>query len=146
MKGVMMSNFEVFSRRGTVRANDLWVTMQRHGTLSLNIAAFAALGEPEAVELLFDPQAHVIGLRAAVLSCPDAYRVRRQSSGSGFIVSGRAFTRHYKIPTDQARRYKASMNDGVLIVSQSDSGGPSCLIEKPDLSSNHPRQTLEVAL
>jgi hypothetical protein len=92
------------------------VTVQRHGLLTLNQAAYAELDAPEAVELLYARRERVIGLRAAAASAPDAYRVRKSGVGAGFLVSGRAFTRHYGIPTDVGRRYRATMIDDVLTV------------------------------
>ncbi|MFN8664883.1 MAG: hypothetical protein U0075_23600 [Thermomicrobiales bacterium] len=74
--------------------------------------------------MLFDREARVMGLRAAPHSSAHAYRVRQQSHGSGVVVSGRAFTRHYAILTDRARRHAAVMDDGVLIVELDDSAPP----------------------
>src|SRR4051794_9118983 len=81
-----MMEFEVFRRQASLVAHELAVTVQRHGLLALNPAAYTELGAPEAVELLYARRERLIGLRAAAASTPDAYRVRKQSSGPGFLV------------------------------------------------------------
>jgi hypothetical protein len=112
-----MANFEVFTRRATPAAKGPTVTVQRQGNISLNYAAFEAMGEPDMVELLYDREDDVMGLRTAQDNSPHAYRLRKQSSGSGFVISGRAFTQHYDIKTDAARRFRAELNDdGILTV------------------------------
>jgi hypothetical protein len=74
------------------------------------------LGEPEAVELLFDRTEQLIGLRGMSAQVPHAYPLRTQAASSSVLVSGRAFARHYGISTDAARRYPASMMGDVLVV------------------------------
>ena len=111
-----MTQFEEFRRQPLPAAHEPAVAVQRHGLLTLNRAAYAELGAPEAVELLYARRERVIGLRAAAASAPDAYRVRTPTVGAGFLVSGRAFTRHYGIPTDVGRRCRATMIDAVLTV------------------------------
>jgi hypothetical protein len=140
-----MAEFEVFRRQVPPVVHGPVVTVQRHGLLTLNRAAFEALGAPEAVKLLFDRDARVMGLHPAVLDCSDAYRVRRQSRGPGFLVSGRAFTHHYGIPTEGARRYPAVMNDNVLTVDLADDRGPHRPLEKSTLGTKHDDQTVEEA-
>lgn len=40
-----------------------FVTVQKRGTITVNASAHAAVGEPDAVELLLDRNDHVLGLR-----------------------------------------------------------------------------------
>jgi hypothetical protein len=111
-----MTEFEVFRRQVVPVPDEPTVTVQRDGLLTLNHAAYVQLGAPQAVELLYARRERLLGHRAAAASTPDANRVRRPSVGPGFLVSGRAFTTQYGIPTDIARRYRAAMIDGVLTV------------------------------
>ncbi len=109
-----MPRFEVFTRRARPVVAQPMVTVQKAGTLGLNHAAFEALGEPEAVLLLFDPEERIIGLRRVERSDPNSYPVQKQPSGKGAVVSGKAFAQFYGIATDQARRYPARFYDDVL--------------------------------
>jgi hypothetical protein len=111
-----MLDFEVYRKHLTRGGVGPYVTVQRGGILSLTCEAAALLGNPKAVELLFDRGAHVMGFRGAAANVPHAYRVRPQPASSSLLVSGRAFTRHFGIPTDVARRYPATMIGDVLAV------------------------------
>jgi hypothetical protein len=115
-----MPPFEVFMRRVSPVPRDAALTIYPGGVFSINRAACTALGEPEAVELLFDRAEQLIGLRGVAARVPHAYPLRTQSSSSSVLVSGRAFTRHYGISTDVARRYPARMVADVLAVDLTD--------------------------
>src|SRR5829696_8922146 len=60
-----MTQFEVFRRQPPAGAHEPTVTVQRHGLLTLNQAAYAELGAPDAVQLLYAHRERLIGLRAA---------------------------------------------------------------------------------
>ena len=115
-----MTELEVFRRQVLPGKQEPALTVQRDGVLLLNDAAHMALGAPDAVELLYARRERVMGIRAAGASTPDAYRVRKPSAGRGFLVSGRSFTNYYRIPTDVARRYRATKNGDVLIIELSE--------------------------
>jgi hypothetical protein len=111
-----MSNFEVFMGRASPIPRDAALTIYPRGVFSINRAARKALGEPKAVELLFDRTERLIGLRGVSAQVPHAYPLRTQAASSSVLVSGRAFVRHYGISTEVARRYPAAMIGDVLTV------------------------------
>lgn len=121
-----MTNFEVF-RKGSARGgSELWVTVQKRGTVSLNRASYMALGAPAAVELLYDPQDQVIGFRAVDVHAEHA-RFVRSSTGrqSGpYVITVIAFLRFYGIDIDVTRRWPASMRDDVLSIDLTTTGTP----------------------
>ena len=105
-----MPTFEEFTRsssRESRRETPLF-TLQARGLLSFNQAAFLALGEPEAVTLLYDPDEHIVGVRRSRTDDPDAYRVRKQQKAQSYLVGAQAFTAHYAIPTPRARRFEGT--------------------------------------
>lgn len=84
------------------------MTLQKRGAISLNAAAFEALGSPKTVELLYEREKHEIGIRATTLDAEHAYVVRGVGkSGATHVVSGKAFLNYYEIPLDVARRWPA---------------------------------------
>lgn len=99
--------FEVFRKGSIPRTTQPMMTIQKGGAFSLNKAAYLILGEPKAVELLFDRVAQVIGLRRVAPTERHAFPVRPVGRGTTFALSGRSFCTHYGIPTDQARRFTA---------------------------------------
>jgi hypothetical protein len=111
-----MPNWTAFDRRSRPLADEALVTIQRRGTFSFNAAARAGIGEPEAVELLYDVDEHLIGFRPVDASNPRAYALRKQGHANNWIVGGQAFTKAFRIDTETAMRYPATVVDGVLVV------------------------------
>ncbi|WP_369197603.1 hypothetical protein [Streptomyces djakartensis] len=113
-----MPNFETFTKRMAPLVKQPFVTIQKRGTLSLNAAAHALLGKPDAVELLYDRDEQIVGLRAVPKGSEHAYPLRSQGGKSvgPYIVSGTAFAKYYKIDTEVSRRWVASLVDDVLCI------------------------------
>ena len=72
--------------------------------------------------LLYDhgPPRRRWDFRPADPSLKHAYRLRKDARSPSSLVTGRAFCRAHAIPTDRGRRYKATMQDGVLIIDLTD--------------------------
>lgn len=111
-----MAGWTVFDRRVAAKDGEALVTLQRRGTFGLNAAARAAIGEPEAVELLYDPDKRLIGFRPVDARLPHAYALRKQGGSNAWLVAGQAFTKRFGIATDTAMRYETTIDDGVLVV------------------------------
>ena len=111
-----MPNWTTFDRRSRPVSDEAYVTIQRRGTFSFNQAAKAAIGDSEAVELLYDAGACLIGFRPVDPSNPRAYRLRKQGRANNWIIGGQAFTKAFHVNTDTAMRYRATVDDGVLVV------------------------------
>lgn len=117
--------FEVFQKNSAPLAKVPTVTLQRRGLLSLNRSAYALIGNPAAVELLWDPERQVIGLRPAEETNPNAYPARPQASNSDrgpFLIAGTAFTQYYKIDTSETQRWVPQVEDGILCIDISKPG------------------------
>lgn len=111
-------NFQTFRKRMVPLAKAPYVTIQRRGTMSFNAAAHAALGQPEAIELLYDPDERIIGVRGVDPTVEHAYPLRTMPGKheSGFIVSGTAFTKFYGISTEISKRYRAELDGDILCI------------------------------
>lgn len=121
--------FEVFDKRTAAVTKSPMATIQKQGSFSLNKAAHAALGTPDAVELLYDPEEKLVGFRPVSPTSPRAFPVRPQGKGAGtLMVSGQAFARHYGLDTSKARRYPVEVRDGILIL---DLKGDSVEVSSP---------------
>lgn len=111
--------FEVFQKSSAPASKVPTVTIQRRGLMSLNRAAHALIGSPEFVELLWDGERRLVGLRPTEADNPNAYPARPQSTTSEkgpILIAGSLFTRHYDIPTDESRRWVVMAEDGILVV------------------------------
>lgn len=123
---VVLVAFEVFTKKLTTLGNQPYVTLQRRGTISMNKAAHHLMGDPDAVELLYDVEAQVMGFRAVEETVEHAYAIRsmggQKKESSTYMVSGTAFFKHYDIDISVARRYAATLKNGVLCLDLSTPG------------------------
>jgi len=108
--------FESFTRKSARLTREPTITIQKKGVMGLNSSAYEALkrdneeiDEKLPVELLFDKEEQVVGLRVTEENNPDAYMVRRQKLSPSYLVAGRMFFVHYGVPIGETRRYKARM-------------------------------------
>jgi hypothetical protein len=108
--------FEEFTKKMAREADAPYVTIQKRGVIALNHSAFVALGEPNAVVLLFDAERQAVGLRAAAANVEHAYKVRLNTKGSSHLVTATLFTNHYGISTQVARRWEAQMEGDILTI------------------------------
>ncbi len=89
----------------------------RGGDMSLNHAAYALLGEPKAVVLLFDPGRRAVGLRPAPPNSPHAYPVRKQRDARSYLISTAGFCKANAIPTGQLLTFADPyLVDGLLVL------------------------------
>lgn len=108
-----MPTWERLQKRSRLH-DDPWIAVNRRGDLSLSRAAIRELGDPEKVEVLYDLQEKLIGLRRANPGSDDAYLVSR---GDGFTrVSPKALARLFGLDQLPPRRYKAQMVGDVLTI------------------------------
>jgi hypothetical protein len=114
--------FETFTRQRRADQQP-YVTLQKKGSISLNRAAFEALNNPEAVELLYDREANLIGLRHVDSSVEHSYQVRTPAGSHGtWLVAGGAFASYYEIDISASVRRAARLEGDVLIVDLNDPG------------------------
>jgi hypothetical protein len=108
--------FEKFRRSNITSGAVPMVAIHLRGVFALNEQAFEALGKPEAIELYYDREARVIGMKGAPRSSPDSYAVRHHAKHSSQI-SGQSFLEFYDVAKDyRGRRYRAERNDDMLTV------------------------------
>lgn len=108
--------FEVFDKRLAPLAKAPSITIQKRGIFSINKAAHKLIGEPESVELLYDKNEKIIGMRASTE--PHAYTIRPQSARETgqVILSATAFTQYFDIDTTESRRYKPYADGDILCI------------------------------
>lgn len=117
-----MPDFEIFDKSVLMHGHGPTVTILKGRVLSLNRAAYLALEEPRAVELLFDRKKRIIGLRAVPPSVSHACFVRQsgRSANGPYLVSAMAFLTHYEIDTNESRRWPSWVENDILCVNLED--------------------------
>jgi hypothetical protein len=118
--------FEKFRRYKVTEGDTPIVALHLRGIFALNRNAYNALGQPEALEILYAPEEQIIGFQGAPKSSPDAYAVRHHTK-TAHQVEGRAFLKYYNVPKEAlGRRYKAELIDDILTVDlKQDTGSTS---------------------
>jgi hypothetical protein len=108
--------FEQFTGRATPASRKaLRVAIQTRGNMSLNQAAYTALGEPKAVLLLFDSESRAVGLQPTSEATRHAFPVRRQPNSKSYIIGAASFCKHYEIPVEATRAFEPVLEDGILV-------------------------------
>ncbi len=116
-KGVYMEeDFEVFNRYRSRSVKTPLVTIQRGGTISLNWAAFQALGKPKSIELSYSPSKRIIRLRKADSSDLRGIPVYQQGRSDCYTIAGLTFTKDYDIDISIARRYTGAVQGDFLLI------------------------------
>jgi hypothetical protein len=100
-----MPNFVEFSRQNSRQADDPMFTVQRRGLISLNLAAFKALGEPASVALLYDADESIVAMRKVQRAYANGYQVRKQANSNSYLVGAQGFSTFHKIPCEVPRRF-----------------------------------------
>jgi hypothetical protein len=113
-----MHKFETFRRATDLPKAQPYITIQRRGLISLNSAAYRALGAPAAVELLFNAEERIVGLRPVDPHASHCAVVRSptRSAHPPYLISATAFTRYYEIDTTTAVRRVAYSRDDMLCI------------------------------
>ena len=113
-----MPEFETFHQGLSAQNVPMSATLNRRGILSVNLSAYAALGSPAAVELLFDRTDSIIGLLPADHHAHRAHIVRmtRPASNVPYLITAVAFVRYYEIVVLQTHRWIPYLDDGVLCI------------------------------
>lgn len=111
-----MPNFEGFRHRRTVTSTKPEGSIQRpRGILGLNAAAYRLLKEPAAVELLYDRDDQIIGVRAEDPEAAWAYTMRKQKNSQSYVVAAKAFFDYYGISLDgPSEKYSVQMYGDIL--------------------------------
>ena len=113
----MTDEWTVFDARNTPAATTPVVTIQKAKNFAMNKAAYELLGEPEAVEYLFNEKLQKVGFRKVDPTAPHAYRVRKQANSRSFQMSGHSFITTYDIRTiDGSLRFEPRMEGDTLVI------------------------------
>lgn len=122
---------------GPLRARrpDSSATLQPSGKVSLseqaagNMGRSAGVAIPEAIELYFDRERQVVGMRAVPRGTAHSYAARKQKHGATVVFAAQSFFNHYEIDLGGvSRRFPAYMEEDILCV---DLNGTSEVITGP---------------
>jgi hypothetical protein len=99
------------------------LAFQRRGNLSLNRAAYEALGSPDAVVLGYNEAAGEVAIKGASKSLAYASPVRKQAAAESYLVAARAFTQSIRLDLEDSMVVfdeVALVREGLLVVKVGD--------------------------
>ena len=99
-----------------VDRDGLRVTLNARGTLLLNSRTYEAMNAPSAVQLLFDENNSIIGLRAADPRLHNAFPVKQKDKQTNRLVHASPFCKHWGIKVKRTVMFNNvdMTNDGIL--------------------------------
>lgn len=111
-------NFEVFTIiGGTPKEVGPSLTIRRDGRLSINKAALDALGAPVFIELLYDRERRILGIRKSSSTVPHAKMIGQEKSAPGRGYIGlKALLVHYGVVGARAAQGETKQYGDVLAV------------------------------
>ena len=109
--------FEViaFGRMGPRPSVHPEYTINRHGIVRLNAAAYAALGQPKFVQFMVDTAAGAFGFRAATQEDTSVRRVSVNGGQTQIHITTAILDRLGLLPGATTMRYPATMHDGGVL-------------------------------
>ena len=121
----MEMNWEEFSEGAVVATQErIHVTLNKRGNFFLNRKAIEALGEPDAVGLLFDRRKRSIGMKRSSIEDAKGFRLKRKElkRTGGRVLYAANFCRHFGIYPDETLYFTNPEvgRDGVLVLSLHD--------------------------
>ena len=92
------------------------VTLGKSKTILLNAHAYQAIGEPVAVEMLFDGNRNIMGLKPCDPQKKNAFTFRRSKQGKHVQISIGAFLTHFSIKPERTVLFEEIDidSDGIL--------------------------------
>jgi hypothetical protein len=107
--------YELFVLKNSPFGMGLQVTLRKN-TVGFNHAVYKALGEPTAIQLLYNRERRSVGIRAAAPDAPGAFRVQKQEHSLSYMTSASSFMSYYGIQHDAPHRYPAEQHGDMITV------------------------------
>jgi len=102
----MATHWKTYDGGPTPRHNNfLRASIDRKGTITLNKFTLNRLGDPEAVELLFDDQQSIIGITRGSLLNPKHFPVKVRAGDTHGKVRATPFLRYFGIRVDRTEGF-----------------------------------------
>lgn len=109
-------DFAVFTVVGAVVETGPALTLRKDGSLTINAAAYALLGHPAQVELLYARDRRTLGVRACAATVAHARPIRRDKGGRRQFVSVRPLLKFYDLAEARTLARSTRRYDDILAV------------------------------
>lgn len=115
--GAVERNWHEFRNDRPRSTNGLYVSINERGIILLNRRAYAELGRPEAVSLLFDDEHLTIGLRPCEPFLDTAFPVQPRGASGNMLVRALPFVKTHNLKIAYTIKFlDPKMEGGILIL------------------------------
>jgi hypothetical protein len=98
-------------------ADEVYASMNKEGEIVINAHGFEQMGSPEAVVLMYEPDADLIGLKPASRLMPNAFGVRKKGPSGHRLIRAGSFVKRHDLRLDGTVRFRgAAVEDGVFVM------------------------------
>lgn len=94
-----------FTMQGARGMAEKRASLNVRGVFTLNQLTYDEMGNPPAVELFYDKDERLIGLKPSTLEVPHAYKVRQQGKNKSYLISARAYCGFFGIEIPQTIKF-----------------------------------------
>ena len=114
----MTRQWEEFTHKSDYRTEMLRISLNGHGHFHLNQKAVDALGNCEAIVLMFEKSERLIALRPSSADVEHSYRLARHGSPSNYSIRAKSFCNYYGIRVGDSIVFNdVVVDDGMIVLS-----------------------------
>ena len=113
----MPRNWRIFEEALPPTKDAIYASINSVGELLLNKHAYDLIDRPEAVIMMHEPETYSIGIQKAERMMPNAFKVRKKSDATNYVIRAKPFCDHLEIKYERTVRFlDAKLEDGVLAI------------------------------
>ncbi len=106
----------IYSEPPTRVTNGLYLSINKIGELTLGRGSYEALGQPEAVYLMYDPDNDLIGLRKTERLMPNAFALRAKNDSGNYVVRAKPLCVKHDLRFDGTVQFVETSVEGETLV------------------------------
>lgn len=113
----MSWEWEEFTQKANYRTEMIRVSLNARGHFFLNQKAAEALGNPEAVILLYERAGGLIGIRPSSSEVEHSYEIKRHGSSQNCFVRAKSFCNYYGVRLGETLVFNdIQVQEGMLVL------------------------------
>ena len=113
----MARNWRIFEETLPHEKNEIYVSMNHAGEVTLNRHTLEILGQPEAIFMMHEPETYSIGLRKTGRLMPNAFKGKPKSDCGGASIRAKLFCDKHEIKYKGTVRFlDAQLEDDTLVL------------------------------
>ena len=116
VKNYMERKWLIYNEPPTRVTNGLYLSINKIGELMLGRGSFEAIGRPEAVYLMYDPDNDLIGLRKTEPLMTNAFALRAKGDSGNFVVRAKPLCVKHDLRFDGTVQFLETSVEGETLI------------------------------